>query len=51
MTDKGFKNFLQIRLKDMDPIIDRSHKIYKQVKFRKSQLSAEETEELNAQKN
>ena len=51
MTDKGFSFELQIRLKDMDPIIDRSHKIYKQVKFRKSQLSAEETEELlNAQK-
>ena len=51
MTDKGFSFELQIRLKDMDPIIDRSHKIYKQVKFRKSQLSAEETEQLlNAQK-
>ena len=46
MTKDGFTFELQIRLKDLDPLTEKSHKLRDDVIYKMDSLSAEQTENL-----
>jgi hypothetical protein len=48
LTKDGFSFELQIRLKELEPLTEKSHAIYKKLKWQKDRLSAKEIEELLA---
>ena len=51
LTKDGYSFELQIRLKELDPLTEKSHAIYKKIKYQKDQISAKElTDLLNDQK-
>ena len=51
LTKDGYSFELQIRLKELDPLTENSHAIYKKIKYQKDQISAKElTDLLNDQK-
>ena len=51
LTKDGFSFELQIRLRELDPLTEKSHAIYKKIKYQKDQISAKElTDLLNDQK-
>ena len=46
LTKDGFSFELQIRLKELDLLTEKSHAIYKKTKYQKDQISAKELEDL-----
>ena len=51
LTKDGYSFELQIRLRELDPLTEKSHAIYKKIKYQKDQISAKElTDLLNDQK-